>query len=120
MPIVHKVTVAKAASDDLEFVLSDDTKDRIGDVINPDGWELANFKKNPIALFNHSSNAPIGKWKNVRVEGNRLLGKLELAKKGTSARIDEIIQLVEQGILRAVSVGFLPLEEELLKDNSGF
>jgi hypothetical protein len=54
MTVIHKVTVAKAAGGDaLEFVLSDKTKDRYGDVIDPKGWVLANFKKNPIALFNH-------------------------------------------------------------------
>jgi HK97 family phage prohead protease/HK97 family phage major capsid protein len=119
MTLVRKVTVAKAAGNDLEFVLSDATKDRMGDVIEPKGWDLSNFKKNPIALFNHDSKFPIGTWKNVRVEKNRLVGQLELAKQGTSDRIDEIIRLVEQDILRAVSVGFSPIEAEPLKDNSG-
>lgn len=119
MTVVRKVTVAKAAGADLEFVLSDATKDRMGDVIEPKGWDLSNFKKNPIALFNHDSKFPIGTWKNVRVEKNRLVGRLELAKQGTSDRIDEIIRLVEQDILRAVSVGFSPIEAEPLKDNSG-
>lgn len=119
MTVVRKVTVAKAAGADLEFVLSDATKDRMGDVIEPKGWDLSNFKKNPIALFNHDSKFPIGTWKNVRVEKNRLVGQLELAKQGTSDRIDEIIRLVEQDILRAVSVGFSPIEAEPLKDNSG-
>src|SRR5215207_6321178 len=117
--LVRKVTVAKAAGDDLEFVLSDDTKDRMGDVIDAKGWVLANFKKNPIALFNHSSNFPIGTWTNVRVEGKRLVGNLKLAAEGTSDRIDEILRLVEQGILRAVSVGFSSIEREALADNSG-
>jgi HK97 family phage prohead protease len=81
-------------------------------VIEPEGWVLTNFRKNPIALFGHSSSFPIGKWSNVRVEGNKLLARLNLAAKGTSARIDELINLVEQGILRAVSVGFLPIESE--------
>lgn len=120
MTVVRKVTVARAAGDDdLEFVLSDDTKDRYGDVIDPKGWVLSSFRKNPIALFNHDSKFPIGNWQSVRVEGNRLLGKLKLAAEGTSERIDEIIRLVEQGILRAVSVGFQPIEQEPLKDNSG-
>jgi HK97 family phage major capsid protein/HK97 family phage prohead protease len=120
MTVIHKVTVAKAAGGDaLEFVLSDKTKDRYGDVIDPKGWVLANFKKNPIALFNHSSNFPIGFWTSVRVQGDKLIGKLQLAAKGTSDRIDEIISLVEQGILRAVSVGFQPIEREALADNSG-
>ena len=110
-------TIAQSKVGDLEFILSDDTVDRLGDVIDPEGWQLKNFKKNPIALFGHMSSAPIGIWTNVRVEGNKLLGKLKLAARGTSARIDELISLVEQGILRAVSVGFQPLEQEPLDEN---
>ena len=96
--------------DGLEFVLSDGSLDRHGTRINPGGWALAAFKRNPIALFGHSSAFPIGRWENVRVEGDRLLGRLVLAAEGTSARIDELRKLVEQGILRAVSVGFSVLE----------
>jgi HK97 family phage major capsid protein/HK97 family phage prohead protease len=94
----------------LDFVLSDASMDRHGTRINPKGWDLSAFLKNPIALFSHRSEFPIGKWENVRVEGGKLVGRLALAAKGTSARIDELISLVEQGILRAVSVGFEPLE----------
>lgn len=113
MKNVTKTFIAKApGTDPLEFVLSDDTVDRYGDVIEQEGWVLTNFRKNPIALFGHSSSFPIGKWSNVRVEGNKLLARLNLAAKGTSARIDELINLVEQGILRAVSVGFSPIESE--------
>lgn len=109
MTIIHKEV---AARDGLDFVLSDDTLDRYGDIIDAKGWDLRNFKKNPIALFGHSSGFPIGNWTNIRVEGNKLVATLKLAAKGTSARIDELISLVEQGVLRAVSVGFRPLESE--------
>lgn len=108
--IIHK-TIA-SDGDGLEFVLSDATVDRMGDVIEPDGWDLKNFKQNPIALFGHNSSFPIGTWADLRVEGGKLIGRLQLAAKGTSARLDELISLVEQGILRAVSVGFKPLESE--------
>lgn len=101
-----------ASRDGLEFVLSDETVDRMGDVVSVDGWVLANFKKNPIALFGHSSSFPIGTWSNIRVEAGKLIAKLNLAARGTSARLDELISLVEQGILRAVSVGFIPLKSE--------
>lgn len=110
MTVIHKVSAEKSA--DLEFVLSDATLDRYGDIVDPAGWVLTNFKKNPIALFGHSSSFPIGTWSNVRVEGKKLLARLNFAARGTSARIDELISLVEQGILRAVSVGFRPLEAE--------
>jgi HK97 family phage major capsid protein/HK97 family phage prohead protease len=117
MTVIHKTTVALAAGGDpLTFVLSDATKDRMGDIIDPKGWQLDNFKQNPMALFNHNSGFPIGHWEDVKVQGGRLIGKLKLAARGTSDRIDEIISLVEQGILRAVSVGFAPIERKPLDD----
>lgn len=109
MTIIHK-TVAER--DGMDFVLSDATLDRYGDIVDPSGWDLKSFKKNPIALFGHSGSFPIGNWTNVRVAGGKLIGTLVLAAKGTSARIDELISLVEQGVLRAVSVGFRPLASE--------
>jgi HK97 family phage major capsid protein/HK97 family phage prohead protease len=115
--------ILKAIASDgegLEFVLSDETPDRMGDIIKADGWVLTNFKKNPIALFGHSNSFPIGNWINLRVEGGKLLGKLKLAARGTSARIDELIGLIEQGVLRAVSVGFIPLKAEPIDEKRPF
>lgn len=109
--IIFKAGVV-ANGDDLEFVLSDATVDRHGDIVEPDGWDLKNFKKNPIALFGHNSGFPIGTWADLRVEGGKLVGRLVLAAKGTSARLDELIGLVEQKILRAVSVGFRPIDSD--------
>lgn len=109
MTIVHK---AVAESSGLDFVLSDATVDRYGDIVDPEGWDLRNFKKNPIALFGHNSSFPVGKWSDLRVEEGKLKGRLNLAKRGTSYRLDELIGLIEQGILRAVSVGFRPLKAE--------
>ena len=111
MAIVKKVGAVEV-SDDLEFVLSDATPDRYGDVVEAKGWDLTWFKQNPIALFGHDNAFPIGRWEDVRVEGGKLLGKLKMAAPGTSARIDELRSLVEQKILRAVSVGFKPVEVE--------
>ncbi|HEY2245698.1 MAG TPA: phage major capsid protein [Xanthobacteraceae bacterium] len=102
----------------LEFVMSDETIDRMDDVILSDGWDLENFKKAPRALFNHRSDFVIGKWENVRVEDKQLRGHLRLAKKGTSERIDEIISLVEQGLLNTVSVGFRVLESKPRKESA--
>ena len=107
--IKHK-THASTTESGLEFVLSDETPDRMDDVIMSDGWDLKNFKKNPVALFQHKSDFVIGNWRDLRVENKSLRGHLELAPAGTSDRIDEIRKLVEHGILRAVSVGFRPIE----------
>src|SRR6185436_5018504 len=100
--------------EDFEFILSDESVDRMGDIIMLDGWKLAAFKRNPIALFGHSSAFPIGTWKNIRIEGDALRARLEMAPEGTSARIDEIRRLVAAKILRATSVGFRPIKYEPL------
>ena len=45
--------------------------DRYGDTISASGWELESFKRNPIALFGHNHDFPIGRWTDVHVEGAR-------------------------------------------------
>lgn len=96
----------------MDFVLSDATVDSYGDIVEPSGWDLERFKSNPIALFAHDHRFPIGVWEGVRVEAGKLIATLKLAAKGTSQRIDELISLVEQGVLRATSVGFMPRNYE--------
>lgn len=104
MEVLYRASAT--AGETLDFVISDGSLDRHGTRINPKGWDLGNFKKNPIALFGHDSRFPIGTWSNIRTEGDKLVATLKLAAKGTSDRINEIISLVEQGVLRATSVGF--------------
>ncbi len=111
MSLVRKTSAGKAAGS-LSYVLSDATIDRIGDTINPRGWQLDAFQRNPIALFNHSPHQPIGRWKDIRVENDALLAEFVPAKKGTSQRTDEILSLIDQDILRATSVGFRAIDAE--------
>jgi HK97 family phage prohead protease len=112
MMAMHRREAAGKRAGELSFVLSDATRDRMGDIIEPAGWDLAWFKRNPIALFGHDSHFPIGRWVNVRVDGERLVADLEPARAGTSERIDEIISLIRQDILPATSVGFRPIRQE--------
>lgn len=106
----------QSESNPFEFVMSTADEDRMGDIVEQD-WVLSHFKKNPVALWMHKTAEPIGVWERVRVEGGKLVGKLALAEKGTSELIDRIRSLIEQRILRAVSVGFMsgkaePLDEK--------
>jgi HK97 family phage prohead protease len=105
---VHTTTKRKGMS----FVLSDETPDRLGDVIMSDGWQLEDFKKNPVALFGHRSDFILGNWNNIRIENKSLVADLEPAAKGTSERIDEITSLVGAGIIKAASVGFRSIESK--------
>lgn len=101
-----------------EFVLSDGHPDRMGDIIEPDGWQIDKFS--PIALFNHSRNDIIGRWDRVRVEDRQLKGALVLAEAGTSPIVDMTRALVEQGLLDTVSVGFRALDREPLDATDPF
>jgi HK97 family phage prohead protease len=117
-----RATVIKSTAapvKDFTFTLSDETVDRYGDIVSADGWELDWFRKNPIALFGHDHDFPIGKWADVHVEkkSKALRGTLDIPK-GVSPRIDEIGRLVDGGYLNAVSVGFRPTKKpEPLKED---
>jgi HK97 family phage major capsid protein/HK97 family phage prohead protease len=112
MQPVRKSTVQPAGANPLVFVMSDATVDRMGDVIDPQGWVLRNFKANPMALFNHDSDMPIGEWTNVRVEGGKLIGELVFGPEGACPVTDKMRSFVAAGMMRAVSVGFRPLVAE--------
>lgn len=91
------------------FVFSDGSVDHSDDVINPKGWNLAVFNKNPVALFSHMSwDPPIGRASGVGVVGDKLVGDIEFATAETYDFADTIYRLVDGGFLKAVSVGFKP------------
>jgi len=112
MTVIEKSVVTPSGGDPLVYVMSDETVDRYGDIVEARGWNLANFTKNPIALFGHDSKFIVGNWADVKVVSGKLVGTLKLLPAGVSQRLDEIRAAVEAGVLRAVSVGFRPIEAE--------
>lgn len=112
MDIVHKASAGRIA-DTQTFVLTTETPDRVGDIVVLNGLSLKNFKENPVALVHHNSgDFPVGVWKNIRKQGDALIADLVLAAKGTSRVADLARALIEQGILRAVSIGFRVMKAE--------
>jgi HK97 family phage prohead protease len=103
----------------MRFVFSDSTVDHAGDTIDPKGWDLSIFKRNPVALFSHSSSEPpIGRASNVAVEGTKLVGDIEFASADVYEFADTVYRLVKGGFLKAVSVGFKPNEWKFSSDKS--
>lgn len=93
------------------FVFSDATVDHSNDSIDPKGWDLGVFNRNPVALFAHMSwDPPIGRASNVSVQGGKLSGDIEFASPDVYEFADTIYRLVKGGFLKATSVGFLPKE----------
>lgn len=115
-------TRLRAAQDDnvLEWVMSDETVDRAGDIIRQN-WELRNYKRNPVILWGHAlgfdSNAdvPIGRALDIAVSDGALIGKLQFA-------VDEydkaatVFRLAKAGHVNAGSVGFRPLKTTFVED----
>lgn len=104
-------TVGTAADRTKRFVFSDNGVDLAGDSIDQKGWQTDDFDKNPVALFSHMSwDPPIGRASNVGVVKGRLVGDIEFASAEVYGFADTIYRLVNGGFLKAVSVGFKPLE----------
>lgn len=99
------------------FVFSDGSVDRVGDTVDPAGWELDNFTRNSVALWAHDSfSPPIGRAANVGIAGAKLVGDIEFAPPETYAFADTIYRLVDGGYIKAVSVGFMPIEWSFAND----
>jgi HK97 family phage prohead protease len=117
-------SVSRAAQDGsrvVTFCFTDGSRDRVGDSINPHGWQLSGFKANPVCLWAHdSSSPPIGRVRRTYVSGERLMGDIEFASAETYPFADQIYRLVVDGFVNAVSVGFLPIEWKWADDDDCF
>ncbi len=101
-------------------VISTASVDRDKDVIDPKGWRLDNYKKNPVVLWQHNRNLPpIARTTDIRVSGQRVLATMEFAPEGASPLADEIHNLVAAGFLHSTSVGFLPIRSVYNSERGG-
>lgn len=97
----------------LEFTGSTEDTDRQGDVVLASGWQLKNYKKNPVFLWAHQYDTPpVGKATKVWVDDNRLKFHIQFAERDEYDFADTIYKLYKGGYLRATSVGFMPIESE--------
>jgi len=99
---------------EVEHVASDETVDRMGDVIRVKGWQLDSFKQNPVVLWDHKSgDPPIGTavqvWKDLSGEESFLGIRSRFFDAAKYEFADLIARMVMDGDLQAGSVGFLPL-----------
>lgn len=118
--ILTKAFVEKVNEEDgtLEAaVASTPVVDREGEVIEQEGWDLKEFKKNPSLLWMHNirdDKPPIGKVVKLWIEGKGKRAKLMFKSKFDLQ--DEfaagIFRKFKEGFLNAFSVGFLPIEQE--------
>lgn len=116
------MAIRKAYSADVEqigertirVIASTDSVDMMGDIVVQEGGDLSVYKRNPIVLFSHSPEMPIGTTRAIGLVDGKLTAEIEFAPAGISHKADEICALTKAGILKSVSIGFDPVEAEPL------
>ena len=82
------------------------TLDRYNDVVEPSAFRESikkNYKKNPIILFQHKDDRPIGKATFMSIDEKGLYIEAMIVD-------DEIEPKIKAGILKTFSIGYLPLK----------
>ena len=93
-----------------DFVASTDALDSHGDIVEQD-WVLDHFKANPVILYGHNSrDLPIGQATYVGVEMGSLMVTVKFASAEANPMAEQVWRLVQERVLRAVSVGFKPTD----------
>lgn len=101
------------------FVLSTSAPDRQGDVIDQNGWQLGNYRKNPVVLFGHDyGSLPVARASACYVAGDKLKAVDRFSDDHELAR--NCAALVSKGFLNAVSVGFRPIKWMWAEDRGMF
>ena len=103
---------------DIKGSASTNGLDRAGDIIESDAWTkggLENFKNNPIILFNHDYNKPIGRATGLEVNDKGL----DISAKISKAAGD-VKDLIKDGVLGAFSVGFRVKDADYMTETDGY
>lgn len=106
----------------LEFTISTAGIDRDRDTISADGWDLENYRNNPVVLFGHDyTDLPVARSLEEWVEGSGAGAKLkstaEFIDRDTYPFADTVYQLYRREFMRAVSVGFLPTDWAFVEED---
>lgn len=119
---------------EVQFVISTDTKDRHGEVINMKNWKLDSFNANPIVGYQHNvygdnmclppnPDDVLGKskaWIDTYKGKDALIASVEFEPKDINPLAEKVFRKVLFGSLNAASVGILPVGEgKVEKDING-
>lgn len=117
-----KMTPHATDADVLHMLASDGTLDRYQEVIDPAGWQLDSYLKNPVIQNAHNYGDiihTIGRAEKTWVEGGALQQVWRFASnENPMAKIAR--DLYRGGFLNASSVGFIPIEWENGEKNAEY
>jgi hypothetical protein len=95
--------------------------DRLGERVDPRGWDYAQYPKNPVVEWAHRYDIPaIGRADNLyAADGDVLHGLVVFNDKGYDPFGWAVGERVRRGVIRAGSVGFRILEIEIPSKEDG-
>jgi HK97 family phage prohead protease len=97
-------------------VASTSRKDRMGDIIVVEGWNLKTYRKNPVVQPFHRYDAlPVGRSLEEFVKGQKLMFRPQFAPTDEAAKM---YSLFRDKYLKGFSVGFIPIKSEPIEDES--
>ena len=118
--VLDEVKEAEGQDHVLHFVLSTQAVDRDQDTIAVDGWQLDNYKKNPVVLFGHDYRSlPVAQSLAIWTEDGALHSLAKFPSKELYPFGHTVYQFYKNKLLRAVSVGFKPVKWEYSTERKG-
>jgi len=103
---------AVAGSDDvMEFIGSDGSVDRYNEVIDQKGWQLENFRANPVIPDCHDYSSIVkilGRAQSVEVKDGQLVNRVQFCMDNPLGLL--ACKMAKGGFIKSQSVGFIPLE----------
>ena len=114
LPAVATIAKAQGSRRAIHVTASTAAIDRMGDIVEPAGWRLDEYRRNPVVLAGHDHSQPVARATRVAVEREALVADIAFPEAGISPDADRTWALVQAGILGAVSVGFQPIRSKPL------
>jgi len=94
--------------------ITTDSLDRDNEVLLPTGMDATDFLKSPTVFWNHDYNRPLGRAVSLKQGRDEWTAKTVLAERPKNHEgewfPDTVLSLMQQGVVRGVSVGFKPTQ----------
>jgi HK97 family phage prohead protease len=95
----------------LDFVASDESVDRYNEVIELGGWQLDNYRADPVVLDSHNYNSIasiVGRSDEVTIAEGKLRNRVRFTTDNPLGNM--AYKMARGGFIHSESVGFIPIE----------
>jgi hypothetical protein len=120
---VTEIEKSDEAKNTFNFIISSETQDRYGDVVELDGWDFENFFKSgpgPVLFAHRSGDLPVGTSPKIWAEDGLLKAQVDFVSRDIFPMAGVVRDMVAERVLKSASVGFMPLEWTFDEEIGGF